>query len=246
MISIQKKSGSASSIADYLSNVSYYTKSEGYSEFTGSLAQEYGLNGAPVNAKVFENLLNGTSPRGEDFTRNQHVSTRRKGTDLTFSAPKSVSMAVAILPENMRKAVLEANREAVKVALKYIEGSVVSARYKQGGTLRSYTGESITAMYEHLDARPVDGVADIDLHIHALMLNVTKDDGGLRAMDLDWGAEKVKWMTADSLYKAELAKTLKEIGLGVHKTKDGFEIDGVTREQIMKFSRLAHTSPPRI
>ncbi|MFW8183303.1 relaxase domain-containing protein, partial [Klebsiella pneumoniae] len=75
-------------------------------------------------------LLQGKLPDGSDLTRIQDgVNKHRPGYDLTFSAPKSVSM-LAMLGGDKR--LIDAHNRAVTVALNQVE-SLASTRVKKDG-----------------------------------------------------------------------------------------------------------------
>ena len=85
---------SASGAATYFAKDDYYT-AEGSSEISawgGEGAADLGLSGE-VTKDAFESILNGVLPSGEAVAQ---VDNRRSGVDLTFSAPKSVSVLAYI------------------------------------------------------------------------------------------------------------------------------------------------------
>ncbi|HAI0122356.1 TPA: relaxase domain-containing protein, partial [Escherichia coli] len=77
----------------------YYTDKDNYyvlgcmgERWAGQGAEQLGLQGS-VDKDVFTRLLEGRLPDGADLSRMQDGRNRhRPGYDLTFSAPKSVSM----------------------------------------------------------------------------------------------------------------------------------------------------------
>lgn len=98
----------------------YYTEKDNYyvigsmeERWQGKGAELLGLEGK-VDKQVFTELL-GKLPDGSDLTRIQDgVNKHRPGYDLTFSAPKSVSM-LAMLGGDKR--LIDAHNRAVTVAL---------------------------------------------------------------------------------------------------------------------------------
>ncbi|MBU2766518.1 relaxase domain-containing protein [Acidithiobacillus ferrivorans] len=242
MLSVKPMSsakGSAGDVIDYLSegevrsdSIKYYENNKGNasSAWLGAGAELLGLGGA-VDKKKLEELLDGKIG-GQRLTA--EGKDRRMGSDLTFSAPKSVS--VVALGLNDRK-IIEAHDEAVKEAMLYIEETVAKARYGKGGKTTENTGVLVSAAYRHEDARPVDGYIAPQLHTHCLVINATKDEKGWRGVDLDFGEDSVRMHTADAIYKSRLSMKLKELGYGIRQTKDGFEIDGISDEQIANFSK---------
>lgn len=243
MLNVKSLKGSASAIAGYLTKnqersgeKGYYQKSESApSRWQGRGAEMLGLKGH-IDPETFMKLL-------EDGPAGMPPATadRRKGVDLTWSVPKSVSMLIESAPPEQRERLLELCREANSVAMQHIEDHVVSARYGKGGAVSEKTGCAIIATFEHDDARPVlqpDGTMKIDpdRHFHNILINATQDADGWRSMDLDMGALSVEQHLADLKGKAHLAAGLQKMGIATEKTKDGFEVAGISREQIEKCS----------
>ena len=244
MLSLKSLSGSsARGIVDYLEGrelVKGQNQERGYyagrgapSAWGGTLAAELGLQGR-VNAKVFQGLLEGRLPDGTRFGTDgvEKGGERRMAVDLTFSAPKSVSeYALCQATPEMRDAILAAHDRCVAKAMARIEKEVVCARYGQGGKEAVRTGSMAWAAFRHEDARPVDGKVAPQIHTHAAGLNVTRGrNGELRAIDLQFGEDGVKLHGAG--YRADFAQELRQLGLALRKTEEGFELAGVSDEQI--------------
>ena len=97
---------------------------------SGTRAQSDGV----VEAEALENVLEGWS-RDRSRRLTQYHPRTQKGWDLTFSAPKSVSVLYALAPRAIRELIISAQREAVIVAAKYaVRAAVWSRRGKQGET----------------------------------------------------------------------------------------------------------------
>ena len=227
--------GSAADIVKYVEaradgrGHGYYSGKGAPSAWGGALAKEMGLAG-PVNAKTFKALLEGRAPDGEQFA--EQSPDRRMGKDLTFNAPKSVSLAALVGGD---KAILEAHDRANQRAMQFIQERFVTARYGKGGHEVERTGQAVWASYRHEDTRTAGGQADPHLHTHNVLLNVTRGRGGaLRALDLDFGVDGVK--LAGAVYQAALAKELLAAGYHLRQTENGFELAAVTDEQIASFS----------
>jgi conjugative relaxase-like TrwC/TraI family protein len=134
-----------------------------------------GLSGK-VDANVFEAVLAGNLPNGEVIpagTRGEH----RPGLDLTFSAPKSVSLLAYIGGDDR---LLSAHVDAVKASLSWAEKSFAEARVSKGrGQEVVGTGNLVFALFQHDTSRALD----LQAHIHAVIANVTKaPDGKWRAL----------------------------------------------------------------
>ena len=102
--------------AEYYAHDGYYTIDEGPSEWMGEGAQRLGLEGR-VKADQFAQIIDGVLPDGTELARGAD-GTRNNGTDLTFSAPKSVSLVGLIGGD---KRVIEAHRNAVRETMIWAE-----------------------------------------------------------------------------------------------------------------------------
>ena len=108
---------SSSGAASYFANDNYYANEESleHSEWGGEGARELGLDG-PVEHKDFKNVLEGIRPdTGEGVGQ---VKDRRSGIDLTFSAPKTVSLLYLVGGDQR---IGEAQLNAVRSAMSFIE-----------------------------------------------------------------------------------------------------------------------------
>lgn len=210
-----------------------------YSEQGGAPSQwiageEIGFSGKP-DAKQLESLLSGIAPDDTDLTdRGNQKENHRMGYDLTFGAPKSVSMLMA---DDDR--ILDAQDRAIAKTVERVK-TLAYARIGKGGEQTEYTNCILAAGFRHEDGRVVDGNADPHLHTHVIVLNMTKrSDGTWVALRIDWGENNINQHLIDNIYKTELARELKSLGYKIEITKDGFEIAGISREQIERFSRRA-------
>ncbi len=149
-------------------------------------------------SRQFEGLLNGELPNGIVLKRGQEGK-HQPGWDLTFSAPKSVSL-LALVGDDSR--VMEAHNEAVTAALRYLEATTAQARIKQEGkTTIETTGNWIIARFNHDTSRELDP----QLHTHAVVINATqRADGEWRALS---SKEMFRAkMLGGAIYRAELAR----------------------------------------
>ena len=157
----------------------------------------------------------------------------RPGRDLTFSAPKSVSIAALIGGD---RRIVEAHDRAVSAALAWVEKNAAETRMKDpdtGRMARVGNQKIVTATFRHDTSRNLDP----QLHTHAVLANMVQgEDGKWRSMANEslYANQKLIGM----LYRNELAAGLGKLGYGIEKTHaDGrFEIAGVSREAIEAFS----------
>ena len=228
MLSIANVSSSAQAAAYYEQADDYYTADRSPSQWSGKAAAELGLEGA-VKPEDFRAMLDGTLPNGEQL--HNAAAGRRGGTDLTFSAPKSVSIQ-ALAGGDVR--LLTAHETAVARALDHAETLAACRVTADGVTTRQTTGVLAVAQFRHDLSR----AADPQLHTHSVVLNVTqRADGQWRALDNE-PLYRNK-MLLGALYRSELAKEVQALGYEVRITHgDGrFELAHVSNEQLKAFSQ---------
>jgi conjugative relaxase-like TrwC/TraI family protein len=238
MISLHNVAGAGEAL-QYFSKDNYYTEHQGLeeSEWFGKGAQALGLEGK-VDKQAFFEALNGNFEGQElgKYVKNEKTGEpereHRPGIDVTFSAPKSVSVVAEI---SGSREVREAHEGAVKAALGYIERELSNTRQMDNGALRTVqTGNITVGMFRHNTSRDLDP----QTHTHAIIMNATKrEDGQWRSLTNDeiYKAQRV----VGAIYNAELADRLQSLGYALRRTDDrgNFEIAGITREQIEHFSQ---------
>ena len=200
--------------------------------WVGLGAEALNLDGV-VDRESLHNLLSGFDPKGrEAWVQNPGSNDRQSGWDLTFSAPKSVSVLWSQLPSGERTSIQEAHAMAVRAAVGYLEDVAAVTRRGKGG-LRVEAAKFIGAVFEHGTSR----AQDPQIHSHVLILNtVLREDGStgtLRSRDIFRHK-----MAAGAVYRAELAKELqRRLGVEVERVKGWFEIKGVSQSLIEEFSK---------
>lgn len=171
--------GPAGKAGDYYTHQdNYYVLGSMDERWVGQGAEALGLSGK-VDVKDFVAVLEGKLPDGSDLTRmvggeNKH----RPGYDLTFSAPKSVSI-MAMLGGDKR--LIAAHNHAVEVAVREIE-KMASTRVMEGGVSETkLTGNLVVALFNHDTSRDLDP----QMHTHAVVANVTQHDGKWQTLSSD-------------------------------------------------------------
>ena len=231
---------SAAQGASYYERDGYYAKDDSEhksaSAWAGKGAAELGLHGE-VDADVFRTVLEGKVPdgSGRQLGRrgNEGEILHRPGRDLTFSAPKSVSIAALVGGD---KRIVVAHDRAVKATLAWVERNAAETRVQDPKTrrmVRARNQEIVAATFRHDTSRNLDP----QLHTHAVVANMVKgEDGKWRTMANEGLYERQKLI--GMLYRNELARNLADLGYGIEKTHaDGrFEIAGVSREVVEAFS----------
>ena len=141
-------------------------------------AEQLGLQGS-VDKDVFTRLLEGRLPDGADLSRMQDGSNRhRPGYDLTFSAPKSVSM-MAMLGGDKR--LIDAHNQAVDFAVRQVEALASTRVMTDGQSETVLTGNLVMALFNHDTSRDQEP----QLHTHAVVANVTQHNGEWKTLSSD-------------------------------------------------------------
>lgn len=210
----------------------YYAQELGASEWYGAGADDLKLSGQAVDKARLIELFSGRVEEGGEAIRRstRNSSTNRIGIDLTFSAPKSVSIQALV---GQDPAILLAHDNAVKRALDEAE-KMASARNKvEGKSTVERTGNLVVAMFRHETSREQDP----QLHTHAVLLNMTRRaDGKWRALRNDEIVKATKWLGAT--YRAELALELQRLGYELRHERDGmFELAKFERAALEEFSQ---------
>ncbi len=223
--------------ANYFKQENYYSKEEAeeQSSWFGQGAEALSLSGS-VESEQFKNLLEGCSPDGKKTLsgRKINLENRRAGFDLTFSAPKSFSLA-ALMGE--AKELEQAHRNAVERTLKVVEQQHAQARVWDGKEQQKVnTGNLVVAQFHHTTSREKDP----QLHTHCVVLNCTQlEDGKWRALTNEelYNNE----MLLGAIYRNELASEARQLGYEIETRPDGlFEIKGYSETQLEWFSKRRH------
>lgn len=218
-----------------LAREDYYTGGgEPPGQWHGKGAEALSLTGK-VEADHLRSLFEGYGPGGQSLVQNAGDPNRHSAWDLTFSAPKSVSVAWSQASPEVRQEIQAAHAEAVKKAISYLEDDGASTRRGKAGS-EIEPASIVVATFEHGTSR----AQDPQLHTHALVANVAvREDGTTGALETK-GIFAHK-MAAGAIYRAELSHQLEErLGLTSHKVKSWFELDNVPQSLQEEFSKRRH------
>jgi conjugative relaxase-like TrwC/TraI family protein len=218
----------------YYAVADYYTQGQEINGFWGGLgARRLGLEGL-VDKQSFERLCDNLDPRTGGPLTVRTRSDRTVGYDFTFSVPKSVSLLYAMTED---QDLLAAFRGAVEETMRDIEGEMKTRVRRKGEDSDRVTRNALWAEFIHTTSRPVDGVPDAQLHAHCFVLNSTRDDKEGR-----WKAGQFRDLKRDAPYfqaafRVRLANRLQDLGFGIERKRDDFEISGIPPSAIKRFSR---------
>lgn len=212
----------------------YYLDDQLQSKFVGKGAEDLGITDKPVDKEVQDNLMQGILPTGETIKR--FNSKHRSGYDLTFSAPKSVSVLSLVMGETR---LIEAHKRAVEQTINEIE-KLASVRTRTDGVYTiENTDNLVVALHTHDTSRELDP----QLHTHALVFNLTKNNNG------EWqslSSDKINktgfiesvyinQISFGSIYRQLLKREVNAMGFKIiNKEKGLWEIDGVPTEEFSK------------
>ena len=156
-------------VADGLDDY-YAGRGEAPGEWVGCGAAALGLS-ERVSGEAFSALLAGLDPRDPEVRlRSSERDPRVAALDLTFSAPKSVSVLAAVGDEQLARELILAHEAAVRAALGYLEDGATFVRRGYNGQ-RVERGEGlIAAAYRHRMSRALDP----QLHTHVVAANMSR------------------------------------------------------------------------
>ena len=114
----------------------------------------------------------------------------------------------------------------------------MKTRVRTGGQdINRITGNMVWAEFIHTTSRPVDGLPDPQLHAHVFVFNTTWDQEENR-----WKAGQFRELKRDAPYfqaafRVRLANRLQDLGFGVERKRDDFELAGIPADVLGRFSR---------
>lgn len=247
MLTMMKLSGSVDAIADYHCNEeNYYYSQSGdvekilsdsgiqaqgiesldYVKVYGKLCGSFFLGqGSTISEATFSDLLKGHDNHGTKRTREHKIH----GYDLTFSAPKTVSIAGLVVDKDPE--IVKAHDQAVLEVMAEVEQLHASAQPTPGEHVQ--TGKLLFATVRDGFSREHDP----HLHTHVVVMNVTEHDGKIMALSAK------ELMTPDfnktwgAVYRAKLAARLRELGYNITYTKAGeWRLDKISYAAELMFS----------
>jgi len=236
MLSIGAMSGGQAGYYLSLAREDYYLEGgEPQGRWLGAAAESLGLPELVEPAHLY-NLFDGLDPEGRrplvQMQRHAGKQEHRPGWDLTFSAPKAVSVLWSQLSEEHRSMIEDLHFDAVKAAIEFLEDKAILTRRGKGGKVLE-KAKPLIAAFEHGTSR----AQDPQLHTHALLLNICERADGT------WGSVSAlsvfqAKMAAGALYRAHLAASLaNELGVEILPDGTSFTIDGVPKNVCRYFSQ---------
>ncbi|HAU1150812.1 TPA: conjugative relaxase [Legionella pneumophila] len=236
MLSIQPLKSAKAAADYYTAAFNYYSGDATAMEWLGQGSKALQLTGLVQKEQMLA-LLEGKLPNGQVLQnfKGEH----RPGFDMTFSAPKSVSVLVGlgVAPE-----LVQFHDTAVKKAIQQIEREFAQTRVSRHGDIAfEKTGNLLVAAFRQPSSRANDPA----LHTHCVTLNMTFHEGKARSLasDVSRNHGVIEQIQNNAhycglIYRQHLANQLKEAGFHLRLSGDGlFEIDGVPEGVLQEFSR---------
>jgi conjugative relaxase-like TrwC/TraI family protein len=234
--SISARGSAAASLRyyDHLQRDDYYSRNgEPPGCWAGRGAERLSLAG-PVTHTEFDAALQGIDPKtGERLAQiggrgREHSA----GWDMTFSAPKSVSVLWALSEGHDRERIEQAHRSAVLTATARLEATAGWARRGRGGATRERTVGLLMAQFDHHTSRE----SDPQLHTHAFIFNLAPRRDG------SWGAIVSRELykaqkQAGATYRRALASELERQGVRIERQTSTFRVAAIPRDVERAFSK---------
>ena len=247
MLTIRAMTGGAGYAQRHLQHSDYYDEQRRVQgEWQGRGAELLGLRGN-VTSEQFEVVREGLHPETGEFLRPRHSADRTNGDgseqskarslyDLTFSAPKSVSVQAMVGGDGR---LVAAHDKAVGEALTEAENHAGARVRLNGANENRATGNWIVATYRHDTSRELDP----QLHTHAVAANLTYDgvEGRWKALQASGLYERRAYLT--EVYRNALAGEVRSLGYEIEPRRNsrgrdlGFEIRGVSDELLERYSQ---------
>ncbi len=231
MLSIKSLGTAGSGIEEYYEHLAqddyYENGGEPPGQWQGGLTASLYLFGT-VRPGQLGQMFRGLHPLTGDALAANAGEQHKAGWDLTFSAPKSVSIAWAFSSDEARHDIENAHNKAVTAALAYLEQRAFSSRDRDqfGQPIKAI----LAATYQHGTSREFDP----QLHTHAAVANLgMRADGTYCALDFDTRYK----MAGGAIYRAELAAQLMQLGYSIERDARSFRVVGVDQTVCDIFSK---------
>ena len=240
MVATIHELASSATAVSYYEKDGYYAKNDAEhrkaSFWHGGATAALGLRGHVVPSR-FESVLSGRVPKS-DVRLGRIVEGKRQhrpGWDITFSAPKSVSLEALVMG---RTSFIRAHDEAVRATLDWIEKTLLQTRGWDPETKRRPRVKAhgmVVAGFRHLTSRDLDP----QLHTHCVLANMTRNaHGEWRSLEPALLKRNEKLIGAH--YRNELASRLLAQGVALTPRMigpvPGFELAGYDQEFLDAFS----------
>ncbi|OGV25548.1 MAG: conjugal transfer protein TraI [Legionellales bacterium RIFCSPHIGHO2_12_FULL_37_14] len=236
MISIKPLKSAKAAAEYYTQTFNYYANDATSMRFMGKACNILNLGNAITKTQMLA-LLEGKLPNGQKLqnAKGEH----RPGFDMTFSAPKSVSILVGL---GIAKELEKYHDKAVEYAINHIEKEFSQTRViKSDKLIFEKTGNLLIAAFRQPSSRANDPA----LHTHCVTMNMTFLAGKAKSLASDPSRNQgvIEQIQNNAhycglLYRSNLANQLKEAGYKLKMMGEGlFEIEGISDPVLREFSK---------
>lgn len=190
-------------------------------------------HGAAIDKESFRDLCAGIDPRtGERLVRGAGAK-HRAGWDITFSAPKSLSVLWMAGDAQQRATLHALHRAAVEDALRFlVDERLVEVRLGAGGFIREPAADVIVGRFDHYTSREGDPA----IHTHSVLMNTARSGEKYRTLEPEKLFEYQ--LVLGAAFRASLAHRLAAIGFRLREAgRNQFEIAGIPQSLIETFSK---------
>ena len=211
MIGVTKIGNAVQAFDYYSERDDYYLSDQSAAAWYGRGAADLGLRG-DIDPTEFRDVLAGTFGAAAVKNPQRHTP----GWDVTFSAPKSVSIAALV---NKDERLTAAHDMAVRAALDHIEAHAIFTRQRDAVSGYAYrnTGNLVAGVVRHSTSRNLDP----QLHSHAVIANSTRDPATGRWSSID---------SRQGLYSAQVeANNVYMNALADGARRAGYDVDWTVR-----------------
>lgn len=244
---VEKIGNAGAAFAYYNERDDYYMSDKSSAEWFGAGAAALGLRG-DIDPQDFHDVLAGKAG-GQQVGREgfrevkqpdgstKKIPNHTPGHDMTFSAPKSISIAALV---NKDERLTKAHDAAVRIALDYVQQHAIVTRQRdsEGGYVWRNTGSMVAGVVRHSTSRNLDP----QLHSHAVIANMTRDPatGQWVSIDSRAGLYPIQ-REAGNAYMNALAEGARQAGYTIEWRVDErgnatFELAEISEAERREFS----------
>jgi conjugative relaxase-like TrwC/TraI family protein len=195
-------------------------------------------DGAEIDKETFRDLCGGIDPStGKPLVRGAGPK-HRAGWDVTFSAPKTLSVLWMAGDEKQRAMLHQLHRAAVQDALGFlVKEGLVEVRLGAGGFIREAPVDLIVGCFDHYTSRE----GDPNVHTHSVILNVAGCQDHKKFRTLEPERLFDSQLLVGLAFRASLARGLADNGFSLRPAgRNQFEIAGIPENVIEAFSKRSH------
>lgn len=199
---------------------------------------------AEIDKETFRDLCAGLDPTtGKPLVRGSGPG-HRAGWDITFSAPKTLSVLWMAGNESQRAMLHELHRAAVEDALDFlVKERLVEVRLGQGGYIREAAADIIVGRFDHFTSRE----GDPNIHTHAVLINVAGCNDRKKYRTLEPEKLFASQLVVGAAFRASLGRRLVQNGYTLRAAgRNQFEIASIPEKLIEAFSKRSHQIENRV